>query len=137
MTTAPKITPKIIAEAKQNPDGWVYHIDWIYKDDDYTPPESIAGAWEVDSKGELTGEFKTNENYSPIIRAKRQPREYMFRCLSKSHADSWSIEIDPKFDDDFPDVAREGIIGSWYVGPDGQYTGQFRPNPHYTGKMKT
>jgi hypothetical protein len=133
----PEITPEIEAEAKRNPGGWVYKIDWQYRKDQYTPPEAVMGAFEVGKDGKLSGHFEKNENYRAVKIASRPPREYMIRSLAPHEAGEWIIEIDPKFDHLFPDVPPEGQIGRWYVGPDGKYTGQFRPNPHYTGSIKT
>jgi len=41
----PEITDALIAEAKISPNGWVYHIDWNYREDQHVPPEAIVGAW--------------------------------------------------------------------------------------------
>ena len=56
-------TPEMIAEAKSNPNGWVYQIDGQFGPNDRIPPESIVGAYKVDSSGNLTGEFTPNPNY--------------------------------------------------------------------------
>jgi len=56
-------TPEMVAEAKNNPNGWVYQIDGQFGPKDRIPPESIVGAYKVDSSGNLTGEFKPNPNY--------------------------------------------------------------------------
>ena len=132
----PEITEALIEEAKRTPSGWVYHIDWDYRADQHVPPEAIVGAWEVDGSGKL-GEFKFNDNYRAVIIAKRQPRDYMKRTLTSRDAAEWLIEADPQYDDLFPAFPPEGITGRWYVGEDGKFTGQFRPNPHYKGKIKT
>ena len=55
--------PREIDEAKQNPNGWVYRIAGEFADDEAVPPEAIVGAWEVDSKGSIIGEFKSNPKY--------------------------------------------------------------------------
>ena len=133
----PEITQALISEAKKNPNGWVYHVDTVYPAGHHVPPQAIVGAWKVDANGDLTDEFKFNEKHVPIVTASREPRKYMSRGLDLSDANLWIVEIDPKFDDMFPDIPVEGKIGSWYVGEDGKFTGQFRPNPHYKGKIKT
>ncbi|MGH8028696.1 MAG: hypothetical protein ACREO3_02050 [Arenimonas sp.] len=51
------------AEARANPGGWVYVIRGDVDPNGRVPPEAIAGAWKVDAKGELTGEFIPNPNY--------------------------------------------------------------------------
>lgn len=56
--------PEMIEEAKNNPNGWVYVIVGNYDHDESVPPEAIAGAWEVDDKGEIIqNSFKANPNY--------------------------------------------------------------------------
>lgn len=58
-----KATPEMIAEAKANPNGWVYQIAGNFGPDDAVPPECIVGAHKVDEHGQLTGEFQVNPRY--------------------------------------------------------------------------
>jgi hypothetical protein len=53
------------AEAKKHPGGHVYAIDGNYGPNDAVPPDAIKGAWAVDARGELVGEFIPNPNYKP------------------------------------------------------------------------
>jgi hypothetical protein len=55
--------PEAIAEAKQNPSGWVYAIEGDYGPDESVPPQTIRGAWKVDENGKITGEFIPNPNF--------------------------------------------------------------------------
>lgn len=138
MQNSPPITPEIEAEAARNPGGWVYKVDWEYSPDEYIPPEAIVGAFEVDEHGGLTGRFEPNTNYRAVKIACRPARDYMQNRQRQPHQyNQWVTEIDPAYDDQFPEIPPEGQIGSWYVGDDGKLTGQFRPNPHYTGDIKT
>ena len=50
-------------EALNNPNGWVYEIDSNFKPEDAVPPEAIKGAWKVNEKGVITGDFIPNPNY--------------------------------------------------------------------------
>jgi hypothetical protein len=52
-----------IAEAKKNPDGWVYEIRGNYGPDDFVPPHAVVGAWKVDQEGNIVGEFIRNPNF--------------------------------------------------------------------------
>jgi len=52
-----------LSPTKQNPNGWVYEIDSRYGSSEEVPPEGIIGAWKVDSKGNISGEFIENPNY--------------------------------------------------------------------------
>lgn len=129
----------MIAEARANPGGNVYQIDWQYPDDQAVPREAIVGGWKVDQQGQLTGEFVDNPNYRPVRQACRVPQEYMSRVLESGqhYRNQWFVEIDPAHHDRFPDVPDEWRIGSWYVGADGNFTGQFRPNAKYQGTIET
>jgi hypothetical protein len=137
MSKAPEISAEIIAEARRNPGGWVYKVDWPYPEDQHTPPEAIIGAFEVDISGALTGKFEANDTYRPVKIASRKARDYMDRIRPDHQRNQWVIEIDPDYDDQFPHVPPEGQIGRWYVGPDGRLSGQFRPNPRYNGTIET
>lgn len=53
------------AEASENPGGWVYRIRGSYGPTDAVPPEAIEGAWKVDDKGKITGDFLPNPNFRP------------------------------------------------------------------------
>ena len=57
--------PEAIAEARENPGGWVYEISEGYDPNGEVPPEAILGAWQVDDSGNIVGEFRPNPNYKP------------------------------------------------------------------------
>ena len=58
-----KNNPELIKEAKNNPNGWVYVLDKEFDGNEEVPPEFIKGAWKVDEKGKISGEFMPNPNY--------------------------------------------------------------------------
>jgi hypothetical protein len=62
----PTPTAAAIAEAKQNPNGWVYAIDGIADPNGAVPPDRIRGAWKVNANGEIEGDFIPNPNYRPL-----------------------------------------------------------------------
>ncbi|MCL1475332.1 hypothetical protein [Argonema antarcticum] len=66
MTYKPvKPSEKIIQQAKFHPNKWIYEIDGNYPSNQAVPPEAIIGAWKVDFKGNIEGEFIPNPNYKP------------------------------------------------------------------------
>jgi hypothetical protein len=73
-TSNPTITPALIAEAKRQPNGWVYAIDGVSDPNGAVPPERIRGAWKVDANGEIKGDFIPNPDYRPIGGATRGDR---------------------------------------------------------------
>lgn len=54
-----------VVEARHHPNGRVYRIAGDFAPSDRVPPEAIVGAWKVDAKGEITGDFINNPNYDP------------------------------------------------------------------------
>lgn len=54
------IPPELIQAAKLQPGGWVYDISGEFGPDDAVPPAAIRGAWRVDERGEIAGEFIPN-----------------------------------------------------------------------------
>jgi hypothetical protein len=60
--------PELVEEAKANPGGWVYEIDGDRVDDPNgaVPPDAIIGAWKVDARGNLSGDYQANPNYGPL-----------------------------------------------------------------------
>jgi hypothetical protein len=59
-------TPEAIAQAKVNPGGWVLVVDAFSGPADQVPAERIRGAWKVDERGIITGDFVPNPKYRPI-----------------------------------------------------------------------
>lgn len=66
-------TSEARAEARLNPGGWVYAIDDRYDPNGAVPPEGIKGAWKVDERGHIVGEFIPNPRYTPAPHP--QPRQ--------------------------------------------------------------
>ncbi|MDX3127087.1 type VII secretion system-associated protein [Streptomyces scabiei] len=64
----PPVTDEMRAQAAAQPDGWVYAIDAYFDPNGEVPPYGVVGAWKVDSRGRLTGEFTHNPNYRPSPR---------------------------------------------------------------------
>ena len=58
--TVPTPDAAAVAEAKQNPNGWVYAMDGIADPKGAVSPERIRGAWKVNANGEIEGEFIPN-----------------------------------------------------------------------------
>jgi hypothetical protein len=52
-----------IEEAKLHPGGWVYRIAGHFGPDDAVPREAIVGAWKVDERGDISGDFIRNDKY--------------------------------------------------------------------------
>jgi hypothetical protein len=50
-------------EALKFPNGWVYEIDESYRGKESIPPYAIKGAWKVNEKGVIIGDFIPNPNY--------------------------------------------------------------------------
>jgi hypothetical protein len=59
------VTDAVRAQARRRPGGWVYAVDPAFDPDGSVPPYAIVGAWKVDDRGELTGEFEPNDTYRP------------------------------------------------------------------------
>lgn len=55
--------PGEISEARSTPNGWVYRIAGNFLPHEDVPPEAIVGAWKVNERGEITGEFEVNPNF--------------------------------------------------------------------------
>jgi hypothetical protein len=119
-----------IAEAKNNPNGWVYKIDFQYAPNDYVPPEAIQGAWKVNSSGVIEGDFEVSPNYREIEQSKRILPSFM--QVNRLHnAGMWISEIDPRFENYFPNIPPEAIVGYWLIDSNGNVTDQFRPSSKY------
>lgn len=52
-----------IAEARNNPGGWVYEIRGSFGPNDHVPNHAVVGAWKVGPSGEIVGQFLANPNF--------------------------------------------------------------------------
>jgi hypothetical protein len=59
------LSPKLVAEAKTRPGGWVYEVVGNFRPEDAVPPDAIRGAWKVDVDGEIVGDFIPNPSFNP------------------------------------------------------------------------
>lgn len=59
---------KAMEEAHKYPNGWVYEIDESFENEENIPPQAIKGAWKVNEKGVIIGDFVPNPNYIDINR---------------------------------------------------------------------
>lgn len=55
--------PGEVAEARSNPGGWVYRIAGMFRSSETVPPEAVVGAWKVDDRGSIVGDFIANAKY--------------------------------------------------------------------------
>ncbi len=62
-TTFKQPSEEAIKEALDHPNQYVYVIDAAYEGKDDIPPDAIVGAWKVNSKGIIEGDFIPNNNY--------------------------------------------------------------------------
>jgi len=60
------ISKELIEQAKRSPNGWVYVIDRAFQDVEDVPKQAIKGAWKVNEKGEIIGDFIPNPNYKEL-----------------------------------------------------------------------
>jgi hypothetical protein len=61
----PPLTVELRAAASNHPGQWLYVIDPCFDANDEVPPYGVVGVWQVDERGEVTGEFHRNPNYRP------------------------------------------------------------------------
>ena len=63
-----KIIPskEAVVEALKNPNGWVYEIIGDYENKENIPPQAIKGAWKVNDKGIIEGDYIPNPKFTEI-----------------------------------------------------------------------
>ncbi len=55
--------PEAVEQAKRHQNGWVDQIEGKFGPDDAVPPQAIAGAWKVDGRGQIVGQYVPNPNF--------------------------------------------------------------------------
>lgn len=65
----PPITRTMRANARRNPNTWLYVIDEAFDPDGEIPPWAVVGAYPVNGEGEIVEDFHPNEQYRPSPKA--------------------------------------------------------------------
>ncbi|GAA3473917.1 type VII secretion system-associated protein [Nonomuraea roseola] len=61
----PPVTDDLRRQARQSPGTWLYAVDPFFDPNGEVPPYGVVGAWQVDERGEISGEFRHNPGYRP------------------------------------------------------------------------
>ncbi|MGP3915118.1 type VII secretion system-associated protein [Nonomuraea sp. 10N515B] len=82
-TPPPPITDELRRQARLRPGSWMYAVDPFFDPDGEVPPYGIVGAWRVDDRGEITGEFRHNTGYrpSPVALGYPEPSDPLDRAV--------------------------------------------------------
>lgn len=65
----PKITEEMRANAKANPNSWLYVIDEAFDPDGPVPSWAVVGAYPVNGAGDIVEDFHPNDRYRPSPKA--------------------------------------------------------------------
>jgi hypothetical protein len=92
----PEITPRMRANARANPNTWLYVIDPAFDADADIPPHGVVGAYPVDERGEIRAGFRPNTAYRPSPTALRMPEpasdlERILQLIRTGHTDEAAL----------------------------------------------
>lgn len=65
----PPITDSMRANARANPNTWLYVIDEAFDPDGEVPPWAVVGAYPVNGEGDIVEDFQANDQYRPSPKA--------------------------------------------------------------------
>ncbi|WP_410656177.1 type VII secretion system-associated protein [Amycolatopsis sp. lyj-112] len=65
----PKITEEMRANAKANPNSWLYVIDEAFDPNGPVPSWAVVGAYPVNGAGDIVEDFHPNDRYRPSPKA--------------------------------------------------------------------
>ncbi|WP_199429406.1 type VII secretion system-associated protein [Qaidamihabitans albus] len=68
-TEKPKITREMRANAKANPNSWLYVIDEAFDPNGRVPSWAVVGAYPVNGAGQIVEDFHPNDRYRPSPKA--------------------------------------------------------------------
>lgn len=79
----PEITAEMRANARENPNSWLYVIDEAFDPNGQVPSWAVVGAYPVNYSGVIVPDFHPNEQYRPSPRALGfpEPRTKLERML--------------------------------------------------------
>jgi hypothetical protein len=81
--TKPKITEEMRANARANPNSWLYVIDEAFDPNGPVPTWAVVGAYPVNAAGGIVEDFHPNDRYRPSPKALGfpEPRNELERML--------------------------------------------------------
>ncbi len=65
----PEITPEMRANARTNPNSWLYVIDEAFDPKGPVPSWAVVGAYPVNAAGDVVADFHPNDRYRPSPKA--------------------------------------------------------------------
>ncbi|PXY31444.1 type VII secretion system-associated protein [Prauserella muralis] len=69
VSRTPKITREMRANARANPNSWLYVIDEAFDPNGRVPSWAVVGAYPVNADGEVVEDFHPNDRYRPSPKA--------------------------------------------------------------------
>ncbi|TLW93203.1 type VII secretion system-associated protein [Saccharomonospora piscinae] len=86
----PEITPEMRANARANPNSWLYVIDEAFDPHGNVPSWAVIGAYPVNAGGEIIDDFHFNDRYLPSPQALGFPApstdlEYLLQLVHARH----------------------------------------------------
>ncbi|WP_037354013.1 type VII secretion system-associated protein [Amycolatopsis orientalis] len=94
----PEITPEMRANARTNPNSWLYVIDEAFDARGPVPSWAVVGAYPVNGTGEVVEDFHPNDRYRPSPKALGfpEPRNELERLLQMVRTDHRPAEDLPR-----------------------------------------
>ncbi len=86
----PEITQEMRANARANPNSWLYVVDEAFDPNGNVPPWAVIGAYPVNADGEIIDDFHFNDQYRPSPQALGFPEpssnlEYLLQLIHTQH----------------------------------------------------
>ena len=108
----PEITPEMRANARANPNSWLYVIDEAFDPGGRVPPWAVVGAYPVNAAGDIVEDFHPNDRYRPSPQALGFPEpgdelERMLQLVRTRHR--------PK--EDLPSVVLDATLHIYALAP--------------------
>lgn len=110
--TKPAITKEMRANAKANPNSWLYVIDEAFDPNGPVPSWAVVGAYPVNAKGLVVEDFHPNDRYRPSPKALGFPEpgndlERLLQLVRTSHRPA----------EDLPPVVLDATLFVYALSP--------------------
>ncbi|MFF5985571.1 type VII secretion system-associated protein [Prauserella flavalba] len=108
----PKITREMRANARANPNSWLYVIDEAFDPNGSVPSWAVVGAYPVNAGGEIVEDFHPNDRYRPSPKALGYPEpanelERLLQLVRTKHRPA----------EDLPPVVLDSTLFVYAISP--------------------